>query len=537
MLSSWFRPSLVGTFSLTLFCSFISQCPTPVQITLPAAQTPILETILDIDHSAIAPFGPAGVFQMLPGRRIELRFRAPYPTNVGVGIDTQMLTQVSDTAAHPELDGYFHVQDTVPVAAPDPNFFWRVLVILPTAQQGAVNYTISIANISQDQNLTGTQKIATPAAFSILRLPNPTAQPSTVLFPAGNTIPDQKHPRDGPDRALILDHITLAGWLVSTPLPAGSNDAEDLHYGIWLDNDFIERNYQATTDGLNTASMPGRWYTWGDNVIHPKQPIPLTGGAAPNAGTFLTVGHAADNMNVELNAWHKSSHAGQTPPGWIPNPDPAAPDIVWPFDVQRPFNLTSDLQADDYVILSGALVEDSGHLHEDTIPHTPEYWRSTCWDDHYKSHGGWLEIHPLDSIRRVPPPLVRKHPQVLQVCDNGRGQTPTAVDMDIPAQPPAPPTDYSQLRFREIVDDRFTDIATVNTHVVEVDPCDPTQLHVQVKINAQGHFKAVYLVWWQEESTKRPPHCKKRPQGKPEPEQLGICSRKPSLPQCKHIND
>jgi hypothetical protein len=536
MLSSWFRPSLVGTFSLTLFCSFISQCPTPVQITLPAAQTPILETILDIDHSAIAPFGPAGVFQMLPGRRIELRFRAPYPTNVGVGIDTQMLTQVSDTAAHPELDGYFHVQDTVPVSAPDPNFFWRVLVILPAAQQGAVNYTISIANISQDQNLTGTQKIATPAAFSILRLPNPTAQPSTVLFPAGNTIPDQKHPRDGPDRALILDHITLAGWLVSTPLPAGSNDAEDLHYGIWLDNDFIERNYQATTDGLNTASMPGRWYTWGDNVIHPKQPIPLTGGAAPNAGTFLTVGHAADNMNVELNAWHKSSHAGQTPPGWIPNPDPAAPDIVWPFDVQRPFNLTSDLQADDYVILSGALVEDSGHLHEDT-PHTPEYWRSTCWDDHYKSHGGWLEIHPLDSIRRVPPPLVRKHPQVLQVCDNGRGQTPTAVDMDIPAQPPAPPTDYSQLRFREIVDDRFTDIATVNTHVVEVDPCDPTQLHVQVKINAQGHFKAVYLVWWQEESTKRPPHCKKRPQGKPEPEQLGICSRKPSLPQCKHIND
>jgi len=116
-----------------------------------------------------------------------------------------------------------------------------------------------------------------------------------------------------------------------------------------------------------------------------------------------------------------------------------------------------------------------------------------------------LEIHPLDSIRRVPPPLVRKHPQQIQVCDDGVGQTPTAIDIDIPTQPPAPPTDYSQIHFREIVDDRFTDMSTVNTHVVEVDPCDPTQLHVQVKINSQGHFKAVYLVWWQEELTKRPP--------------------------------
>jgi hypothetical protein len=264
MVASRFCPSLWSTFCAALLCTFMGQCPPlpPVQVTLPPAQTPILETILDIDHSAIAPFGPAGVFQMLPGRRLELRFRAPYPTNVGVGIGTQMLAQVTDTASHPELDGYFHVQNVVPVSGADGNFFWRVLVILPLAQQAAVNYSLSIANISQNQNLTGTQKEAVAATFDILRQPNPTAQPSTILFPSGNTIPDQKHPRDGPDGALILDHITLAGWLIKAPGPADKNDAEDLNYRIWLDNDFIERNYLPTTDSINSAAMPGRWYTW-----------------------------------------------------------------------------------------------------------------------------------------------------------------------------------------------------------------------------------------------------------------------------------
>src|ERR1700704_2731329 len=113
MVASRFRPSLRTTICATALCAFMGQCPSqpPVQVTLPPAQTPIVETILDIDHNAIAPFGPSGVFQILPGRRIELRFRAPYPTNVGVGINAQMLPQVTDTAGHPELDGYFHVQN------------------------------------------------------------------------------------------------------------------------------------------------------------------------------------------------------------------------------------------------------------------------------------------------------------------------------------------------------------------------------------------------------------------------------------------
>ena len=105
------------------------QCPSKPIVTLPAAESPVLETLLDIDNNAIAAFGAPGVFQMLPGRRIELRFRAMYPTNIQVGIDANRLPEVTDTAAHPELDGYFHTQAAVPVSGSDPRFFWRVLVV------------------------------------------------------------------------------------------------------------------------------------------------------------------------------------------------------------------------------------------------------------------------------------------------------------------------------------------------------------------------------------------------------------------------
>jgi hypothetical protein len=76
-----------GCFLFALCLVTLIQCPSKPLVTLPAAETPVLETLLDIDNNAIAAFGAPGVFQMLPGQRIELRFRAMYPTNIGVGIE------------------------------------------------------------------------------------------------------------------------------------------------------------------------------------------------------------------------------------------------------------------------------------------------------------------------------------------------------------------------------------------------------------------------------------------------------------------
>jgi hypothetical protein len=508
----------------------------------PAAETPVLETILDIDNNLLAPFHPSGVFEMLQGRRLELRLRAQFPSTIRVMIENQTLPEVTDSAAHPELDasGYYRISETRPIQASDPRFFWRVLVVLPLDKRGNVNYVMSVHNISQDQNLTGTQKEAAPLQITVSRTPVLVPKPSEVVLSG----PDAKHPNSGGDNAFIAEDVTLAGWLVTTPGRNPDGGTEDWHYDIWLDNDFIERNYSATSPPLAAAVMPGRWYTEADNIIEPKIRIPLTGGNQPNAGTFLIPG--TDLFTVELNAWHPSKHNMQVPSGWVADPTPASfPDVFWPFPVMKPFGIGPNepgLQEDDYVIITGALVQDSAHLHEQP-PHTSHYWRSGCWDDKYKGQGGWLEIHPVDSIRRVPAgraPAVRKHPQLIQVCDStgGGGNTATAIDWHLTPIPSTPPSDYHVLRFREIIDDRFTDMSKVALHTIEVDPYAPAKLRVRVALapNVYGRFKAVYLMWWEQGGTPRPTPLPTpqtpTPQGSTLLQDIPVCSKKPYLPQC-----
>ena len=539
------RESVWGTLFAGLFCMFWSQCPSTSQMHLPPAQLPVVETILDVDHNSIAPFGPPGVFQMASGQKIELRLRLPYPSNPGVGIGSTRLTEVTDTAAHPELDGYFHVQNVTAVDNTDPLFFYRVLVVLPQAQQGTVDYKLRVYDTSQRQDLTGVDKEQW-LEFSILRNPNPVGQPSVVLY-QDNMVPDQKHPRKvvvgflgtSNDPSWIADNLTLAGWLTATPDPITGYNGEDLHYSIWLDNDFIERNYGPTTNGLNSAIVPGRWFDWADNGLHPKVPIALTGGQQPNAGNFILPGK--DEFTVEMNAWHIPLHNGSSPSSWISIP--SLLQVAWPFDPQKVFDLSSNLQEGDYVIVSGAFVQNSAELHTDAghgqyvgQDSYNEFWERQCWENHYRGQGGWLEIHPLDSIRRVQGPAVRKQTQLVTVCDDGGGKTLDHVDVRVPPEPATPTgkrADYQQVAFREIIDDRFTDMNSVSKHVVEVDACDPTKLHVAVTVRPQGHFKAVYLVWWQDSQTTRPaPVCP--PPNVKQPDDLPVCSRKPNLPQCKN---
>lgn len=538
-------PSASSSFKKAVFILVLAILPIPgcegsgsPVISFPAAETPILETILDVDNNLIAPFHASGAFTIQPGRRLELRLRAIWPSDIQLRIDNQTLPEVKDSATHPELDpsGYFRISDVRPVHTSDPRFFSRVLVVLPLAKRGNVDFMLTVHDISQNPNLTGPSKEAPELQIMVSRSPLQSPRPSSLFFDA----PDAKHNKNGLDSAFIADNVTLAGWLVVTPVRGLADPlTEDWHYDIWLDNDFIERNYSATTRPVAAAIMPGRWYTQFDNIFNPNLKMSLTRGRQPDAATFLMPG--TDLMTVELNAWHKSRHNNQVPAGWVADPDPGSwPDVFWPFSVMKPAGISAaepELQEGDYVIITGALVEDSAHLHPAAGEEDDEYYRHQCWFDTYKGHGGWLEIHPVDSIRRVlkkQEPTVRVTPKVFNLCRKNSTGTPFSKNVYLAPVPSTPPSPNSVLRFREIIDDRFTDMSTVDQHVAEITSYNPSALRVFVSVKAnEGHFKATYLLWWEEGSG---PQATAAPGpagvALPQLESLPLCSYSRHLPQC-----
>src|SRR6266496_18435 len=509
-----------------LTLALVAGCKTTSVINLPAAETPILETILDIDKNLIVPYHASGVFEMSPGgslRRLELRLRAIYPSDIQVKIDNNLLPEVKDSASHPELDssGYCRISEVRVVHSSDSRRFWRVFVVLPLAKRDSVYLRLTVHDVSQNANLSDGAKEAVPLAIFIDRTGNLAPRPSAVFFDG----PDHKQVRTTSvwdDSAFIADNVTLAGWLTETPSRNTGDDptTEDWHYDIYLDNDFIERNYSATTKVLSCENayagctvaavvarpladvmMPGRWQHWEENNRFPKIQIPLTGGNQPNASTFYL---PSSFFAVELNAWHKSRHMEPVPGSWWDDPEPHVfPDLAWPFNPMRPFGQAlSPPQGGDYVIITGALIEDNSHLGEfNEATATPDDRRHKCWNEQYRGHGGWLEIHPLDAIRRVEKekaPLVRKHPAIVQVCPG----TGTKYDQYLTPLPPEPPTKYSMVRYREIIDERFTDMSKVQLDRASISQYEPAKLHVEV--NATGTFNAVYLLWWEEGSSPRP---------------------------------
>ena len=528
-------------FSLTLGLTAGSCNGKPV-IQLPPAETPVIESILDIDNRVNAAFHHTGVFVMSPGKRVELRLRVVYPTILKVKIDGKEIPEVTDTASHPELGntGFYRTNAVEPLSAADPRFFWRLYVSLPTSLHGTVDHSIEVIDVSKDPAATGLQKEAVPLTLKVTRS-NPSSPKPSSLFFSG---PDAKHSNTGGDSAFIKHDVMLAGWLTVTPDRGLVDPAtEDWHYDIWLDHDFITRNYPSVNRDLDGAVMPGRWFTALDATFHPNLRIPLTAGP-PDAGTFLIPG--TDLFTVELNAWHRSRHGGTTPPAWTGDIDPPNwPDLAWPFPVLRPsgiVNTEPGLQEGDYVIITGALVEDSAHLHfaADEVP-TAEDRRHQCWFSSYQGHGGWLEIHPVDSIRRVPTtqaPKRRKHAQVVQACRKDFIPTPLLANKTLRPIPPDPPTDRSVLRFQELIDSRFTDMGTVLSHVVEVNPNTHTDLSVKIVLRADvdAHFKATYLLWWEEGNSPRPPPTA-TPTPTPKDPLPPICTKKPYLPQCDLKND
>jgi hypothetical protein len=531
-------------------------------INLPQAETPVLETILDVDDNLIIPYNAMGAFETQQWvKRVELRLRAIWPTDIQIKVEGQALPEVKDTASHPELDssGYYRLSDPIPVHASDPRFFWKVLVVLPLDKRGYVDFTMTVHDISRNPNLSGTDKEAPPLQINIRRTPVNFAKPSSVFFDGSA---DQKQSKGGLNNAFIADNVTLAGWLVSLPARGLTNpDTEDWHYDIYLDNEFIERNYRPTTVPLPNAIMPGQWFNFADDLIHPRQPIPLSDGGQPNVGTFTLPGNEV--LSVELNAWHRSNHTEGNPLGFVPQgwwvndavscnfsdcTENKRGDVYWPFPVMEPWNYTgagsteSQLQEGDYVIITGALIEDSAHLHvEGDEALDASYLMHKCWNDTYPGHGGWLEIHPLDSIRRIPKnqePTVRVTPRLLQVCRRDFIGTGAWKDVYLTTEPANPPSANWVLKYREMIDNRFTDMSTIDQHIVEISPYDPTKLHVIVSIrdsigSFEGHFSAVYLLWWEETNEPRPSPVP-YPMGvaTPQVQELPECSKKSYLPQC-----
>ena len=520
---------------------------------MPPAETPILETILDLDSKLLVPFHAFGVFEMPPNKRIELRLRAIEFSSIEVRIEGQALPKVTDNDSHPELDssGYYRIYDVVPIAKNDPRAFWKVRVVLPDSKKG-VNFEMTVHDFSLNPDLSGVEKAAPPLLIDFSRSGVGISRPSSVFWQSTDC-PDYEHDGDckhakydappDHDGAFIADNVTVAGWLLDTPGPCCDTAIEDIHYNIWLDNDFIERNYSPLTQPLNSAIMPGRWSTWLDDVFHPRVKIPITDGKQPNASTFLLPGN--DSIMIELNAWHKSWHKNPVPAGWVVQPNikyidretgqekemDFKGDIYWPFNVRNPSNPglgEPDLQVGDYVIITGALVEDNAHLHVDDADlkdpnKLKETLRHLCWFHKYTGHGGWLEIHPVDSIRRVPAPMLHKHTQLVQACDDGQGETEYydlgGIPIPISYRPVEgqghvnyyltpirsdPPSASSVLAYREIIDDRFTDMSTVEQHTVEISPYEPAALHVEIKVRQYGHFSATYLLWWEEGDQLRP---------------------------------
>ena len=308
---------------------------------------------------------------------------------------------------------------------------------------------------------------------------------------------------------------------------------EDVHYNILLDADFITDTY-----GVNTSVLSGAWLP-GNPIDGSTTSFPLHDTRLNQPVTFnsfwLLYGPTAD-IHSELNAWHQLSSTGCgngvvckeylgrgfAPAGWQEKEyspiTSSASDNWWPFDPDNPENLRSQgkpiyLAPGDYVELRGTLFEDSG----------PGHGEQGCWEKLYHNHSGWLEIHPVDGIRRLYPFPRRPSPEEQPVASAQAGVT-RAVPILTCADPPTTSTSvftvcpenqyssanptrdsgpYPLLPFvTEFIDHRFTDMSGITiTPTKSPTPSLRDCVQIVEKLTAtpgiaSQHFKGTYLVSW-----------------------------------------
>jgi hypothetical protein len=221
--------------------------------------------------------------------------------------------------------------------------------------------------------------------------------------------------RGGPKdaRSCIAGDILVAGWLMEeqgAPRVNGGIEGnlgdgfgvEDIVYGeLRLDIGFLEAMYgsRGLSTNIRNAMLHGNPSTGAATIAAADLSV-VNSVTAPSDGFYPN-----PSLHIELNCWHELERAGffgrrqraialgPHPRGWVHqwwHPD--YPDCWWPFPPFNPDDGPGDLMQGDYVLIRGAFWQDTSH-------------GASAWDNGAtKGHGGWLEIHPVDSMCRLPPP-------------------------------------------------------------------------------------------------------------------------------------
>jgi hypothetical protein len=535
----------------------------------PPACTPILETVY-VSPSGTIPGRVTSVswygsVLIQPADSITLRVRAPSPTTLLVLVNGQQLPQIAPGASPPNPDdsGYYSVTvQQMPGPPATAWSFWEIAMKLPKPFRfvgGTTNVpalTVTLRDISSGA-FAGNQKQApdlniTMAGYTYHNCspPNcaaasPLLAPSEV-FEIGENSKNDTVPPNMPRAVLgiVARPVTLAGWLAGGSELQGA--IEDYHFSIYLDPDFIQRNYPPNTLSLPFlgAMLPGQperqacwdWHeAWGGDYACPcgvgpigaipgcVQRFPLANGAVPDVASLMLPGSTSDALTVELNAWHVD-HRGPAPASY--QQDATIANNFWAFDPVHGTNFPPIapqhvLAEGDYVIVTGTLWQDLAHADNGTI-----FARNACFDQVFPADGGWLEIHPVDVVRYVSPaPALRKQPRVVPACSTTHGIPAAYPDQAtgqsgiLQAATP-PPTANSVLQFQEFVDPRFTDPNSSNIFKNAYIGCgtaallnsDPGTLSV-LNVSASdlnlapagiSTYKSVFLLWWEESPTPRP---------------------------------
>jgi hypothetical protein len=135
-----------------------------------------------------------------------------------------------------------------------------------------------------------------------------------------------------------------------------------------------------------------------------------------------------------------------------------------------------------------------------------------CWNDAFPNQDGWLEIHPIDSIR-----FIDKRPSPLSGTPGAATSTKRSIDVNLcqpgfsaseqwlarpegtygsGTQRSGPPTTLVPHGV-ELIDGRFSTMSGVALHGAPQVIGDCAQISASlIPGSAREYFKATYLVWW-----------------------------------------
>lgn len=428
-----------------------------------------------------------------------------------------------------------------------PGFVWReasssdhVCVIGSTRAQVAADN--AQANVRRDPQCAIAQVTRPSDVFFFTTPPGPQVR-RVFWFPVSGLDLLNRRPAE----SIIARDVVVRGWLLphdGDKVPRINllmdNETrvaiEDALYDFVIDIDDAMQRYGVPTGHvLASATINGNPAPAAR--ILPVRDFILDGPSTTvRANSFWLDGqnvHGSElvGLHLELNAWHaKKSNLGgifgwdyhynyasngPPPSGWIEKSvffiddrEEWWPDHWWPWDPSNPDGSAVPLAVGDYVEVTGTLWQDGGH------------GSSGCFQTKFPGHEGWLEIHPIDKMRRVPsPPLPPKEvdngkridrlvptwavrasacaPQgdsqamALRVCPNETFDPTTSARSSTP-------TTLQPVLAREEVDGRMSDSSGTDSSISIFEDC------VDIRMSASGaesttprYRKATYLIGWE----------------------------------------